>query len=76
LFGVELKPRPIDPLFDRLRLFRMGVSFGGFESLAIPVDPTSVRTATTWSTEGPYVRLHVGLEDPDDLIGDLEQALA
>jgi cystathionine beta-lyase len=76
LFGVELKPRKIDTVMDRLRLFRMGVSFGGYESLAIPVDPTAVRTATKWSTEGPYIRLHVGLEDPDDLIADLEQALA
>ena len=76
LFGVELKPRPIDTFFDRLRLFRMGVSFGGYESLAIPVEPMFVRTATKWSTQGPYVRLHVGLEDPDDLIADLEQALA
>jgi cystathionine beta-lyase len=76
LFGVELRPRPIDTVMDRLRLFRMGVSFGGYESLAIPVDPTSVRTATRWVTEGPYIRLHVGLEDPDDLIADLEQALA
>jgi cystathionine beta-lyase len=76
LFGVELKPRPIDTLFDKLRLFRMGVSFGGYESLAIPVDPSSVRTATRWAASGPYIRLHVGLEDPDDLIADLEQALA
>jgi cystathionine beta-lyase len=76
LFGVELPPRKIDTIMDRLRLFRMGVSFGGYESLAIPVDPTSVRTATKWSAEGPYIRLHVGLEDPDDLIADLEQALA
>ena len=76
LLGVELMPRPIDVVLNKLRLFRMGVSFGGYESLAIPVDPTSVRTATKWTTEGPYVRLHVGLEDPDDLIADLEQALA
>jgi cystathionine beta-lyase len=76
LFGVELKPRPIDTVFDKLRLFRMGVSFGGYESLAIPVDPSSVRTATKWTSAGPYIRLHVGLEDPDDLIADLEQALA
>jgi len=76
LFGVELKPRPIDAMFDKLRLFRMGVSFGGYESLAIPVDPTSVRTATRWETSGPYIRVHVGLEDPDDLIADLDQALA
>ena len=76
LFGLHLKPRAIDTVMNRLRLFRMGVSFGGFESLAIPVDPGPYRTATTWNTEGPYVRLHVGLEDPDDLIADLEQALA
>lgn len=76
LFGVELQSRPIETVFDRLRLFRMGVSFGGYESLAIPVDPTSVRTATKWTASGPYIRLHVGLEDPDDLIADLEQALA
>jgi len=76
LFGVHLAPRAIDTLMNKLRLFRMGVSFGGFESLAIPVDPGSVRTATKWSAEGPYLRLHVGLEDPDDLIADLEQALA
>jgi len=76
LFGVEIKPRAIDSILNKLRLFRMGVSFGGFESLAIPVDPGPYRTATKWSPEGPYLRLHVGLEDPDDLIADLEQALA
>ena len=76
LFGVEITPRAIDSILNKLRLFRMGVSFGGFESLAIPVDPGPYRTATKWSPEGPYLRLHVGLEDPDDLIADLEQALA
>ena len=75
LFGLHLKARAIDTVMNRLRLFRMGVSFGGFESLAIPVDPGPYRTATQWSTDGPYLRLHVGLEDPDDLIADLEQAL-
>jgi cysteine-S-conjugate beta-lyase len=77
LFGIELTPRSkarVDDSLNRLRLFRMGVSFGGYESLAIPVDPASSRTATTWSCAGPYIRLHVGLEDPDDLIADLEQA--
>jgi cysteine-S-conjugate beta-lyase len=79
MFGVELAPRPkpaVDAILNALRLFRMGVSFGGYESLAIPVDPTPFRTATHWSPAGPYVRLHVGLEDPDDLIADLAQALA
>ncbi len=79
LFGVMLTPRPkagVDSILNKLKLFRMGVSFGGYESLAIPVDPTPVRSATKWSAAGPYLRLHVGLEDPDDLIADLEQALA
>jgi cysteine-S-conjugate beta-lyase len=79
LFGVILTPRPkagVDSILNKLHLFRMGVSFGGYESLAIPMDPTPVRTATKWTAEGPYLRLHVGLEDPDDLIADLEHALA
>jgi len=62
-----------DRLVDRLKLFGIGYSWGGFESLAIPAEP--VRTATAPEWEGPLVRLHIGLEDPDDLIADLEQAL-
>ena len=58
---------------DRLRLFGIGYSWGGFESLAIPAE--FVRTATRTPFEGPLIRLHVGLEDPADLIADLEQAL-
>ena len=60
---------------DRLELFAMGYSWGGFESLAIPFDPTSYRTAVPWSAEGTAFRLHVGLDEPDDLIADLESAL-
>ena len=59
-----------------LELFGMGASFGGFESLAIPMDPTRWRSVTKWPADGPLVRLHVGLEDPEDLIADLEQGLA
>lgn len=62
-----------DELVDRLELFGIGYSWGGFESLAVPVDP--VRTATKPRWEGPLVRLHVGLEDPQDLIADLAAAL-
>jgi cystathionine beta-lyase len=61
-------------LIERLSLFGIGYSWGGFESLAVPAHFT--RTATAAEFEGPLVRLHVGLEDPDDLIADLEQALA
>jgi len=49
----------------------MGASFGGFESLAVPMDPRPYRTATRWAHDGPLVRLHIGLEDPNDLIADL-----
>ena len=61
-------------LIDRLTLFGIGYSWGGFESLAVPARFT--RTATMPAFEGPLIRLHVGLEDPDDLIADLEPALA
>jgi cystathionine beta-lyase len=60
-------------LIDSLELFGIGYSWGGYESLAVPADP--VRTATRTEYEGPLVRLHVGLEDPDDLIADLEAGL-
>ncbi len=63
-----------DRMIDRLELFGIGYSWGGFESLAVPAEP--VRTATKPQWEGPLVRLHVGLEDPDDLIADLSSALA
>ena len=63
-----------DRLVDSLELFGIGYSWGGFESLAVPAEP--VRTATSPEWEGPMVRLHVGLEDPKDLIADLAAALA
>ena len=78
LFSMILKPRPqsaVSAFVEHLELFGIGASWGGFESLAIPFDCTKVRTATQWSPGGPGVRLHVGLEDPDDLIADLESGL-
>jgi cystathionine beta-lyase len=60
-------------LVDSLTLFGIGYSWGGFESLALPAD--LVRTATRLDFEGPLVRLHIGLESPDDLIADLGTAL-
>lgn len=62
-------------LIDGLAHFGIGYSWGGFESLALPVDPARHRTATRWAAEGPLVRLNIGLEDPADLIADLEQGL-
>jgi cystathionine beta-lyase len=61
---------------DGLQHFGIGFSWGGYESLALPVDPERIRTARRWEGEGPLVRLHIGLEDVDDLIEDLAQGLA
>lgn len=63
-------------LIDSLALFGIGYSWGGFESLALPVDPAPIRTATRWEGRGPLVRINVGLEDVGDLMADLDQALA
>jgi cysteine-S-conjugate beta-lyase len=63
-------------LIDGLAHFGIGYSWGGFESLALPVDPAALRTATRREQEGPMVRLHIGLEYPDDLIDDLARGLA
>ncbi|HEX2763549.1 MAG TPA: cystathionine beta-lyase [Allosphingosinicella sp.] len=65
-----------DAFVDGLELFGIGYSWGGFESLALPADPGRIRTATRWQAEGPLVRLHIGLEDVDDLIEDLAAGLA
>jgi cysteine-S-conjugate beta-lyase len=79
LFAVVLKPvskEAVAAMLDGLELFGMGYSWGGFESLIIPFDPSSYRTATPWKAEGPALRLHVGLEDVDDLKADLEAGFA
>ncbi len=86
LFSFVLKPealpgdeagreRALAALCERRRLFRIGYSWGGFESLMIPGRIGSLRTARPW-TDGPLVRVHVGLEDPADLIADLDAGLA
>jgi cysteine-S-conjugate beta-lyase len=62
-------------LIDGLDHFGIGYSWGGFESLAIPVDPSSIRTATQWHAKGPLIRLQIGLEDSADLIEDLAAGL-
>jgi cysteine-S-conjugate beta-lyase len=60
---------------DALRHFGIGFSWGGYESLALPIDPERTRTAVPWPSPGPMIRLQIGLEDPADLIADLAQAL-
>ena len=79
LFGVVLKPASdaaVAALIDALELFGIGSSWGGFESLAIRADPGKYRSATKWNPGGPLLRLHIGLEDPEDLMADLEQGFA
>ena len=65
------KEAKIAEFLNSTNLFGMGYSWGGFESLLIPFDPTSYRTATKWNNEGTAFRIHIGLEDPEDLIEDL-----
>lgn len=60
---------------DSLTLFGIGYSWGGFESLALPIDPRPIRSARPWADQHPLVRLQIGLEDPADLIADLEKGL-
>jgi cysteine-S-conjugate beta-lyase len=59
---------------DALALFGIGYSWGGYESLVIPVDPAPIRTATRWPADEVAVRLSIGLEDASDLIADLDRA--
>jgi cystathionine beta-lyase len=79
LFSIVFRPvaaAAVNAFLDELTLFGIGASWGGFESLAIPFDCASIRTATKWTPGGPTVRLHIGLEDVDDLIGDLERGFS
>jgi len=78
LFSVVLAPAPaakVEAFIDSLELFGLGFSWGGFESLAIHCDPQLKLRPDKPAFDGPVIRLHVGLEDPDDLIADLRQAL-
>lgn len=80
LFGVVFQPRhtveDVGRFIDSLALFGIGASWGGFESLAILTTGNVTRTAGTGDFGGVMARIHVGLEEPADLIADLEQGLA
>jgi cystathionine beta-lyase len=79
LFSFVLIPvgdQALECFVNALQLFGIGSSWGGFESLVQVAHIAHYRTATKWDPGGPTVRLHIGLEDPDDLIADLEQAFA
>jgi cystathionine beta-lyase len=76
LFGfvIETEDRSkVAAMIDSTELFGIGSSWGGYESLLIPAVPENNRTATKWEPGGATLRIHVGLEDPDDLIADLEK---
>ena len=76
LFGIELEPTNssnVEAMLNRLELFGMGFSWGGYESLIVPSDVEKDRLPESWTFKGPLLRLHIGLEDPEDLILDLEQ---
>lgn len=78
LFGFVTRPcskAAVAAMLDGLRLFGLGYSWGGFESLAVVSDVRKVRTATSWEAEGHLIRLNIGLEDADDLVADLAAGL-
>jgi cystathionine beta-lyase len=79
LFSIILKPAPehaVAAMLDGLKLFRMGYSWGGYESLIVPFDCSDYRTATRWNPGGPGLRLQIGLEDNRDLKADLAAGFA
>ncbi len=76
LFGFVIEsadPIKAAAMLDGLKYFGIGSSWGGFESLLIPASPEKNRTATSWNPGGFTMRMHVGLEDVDDLILDLDE---
>jgi cystathionine beta-lyase len=78
LFGVELQPcsrKQVAALVDHCEHFGIGYSWGGFESLVIPANLRHGRKVRPWDG-GPLIRLHIGLEDPADLMADLDAAFA
>lgn len=78
LFSIELPGMGAERLaamVDGLTWFKIGFSWGGYESLALPAHPET-RQHPAWTGTGPVLRLHVGLEDPADLIADLKAGLA
>lgn len=78
LFGALLRSESRDAvaaMLEGLRLFKIGASFGGFESLILPAQLKGNRTVRPWSERGTLLRLHVGLEAPEDLVADLDAGL-
>ena len=75
LFGVVLENTRKDLIYkmlNNLKLFNMGYSWGGYESLILPVNPEKIRDTYKWNHMDLTLRIHAGLEDPEDLINDLK----
>jgi cystathionine beta-lyase len=78
LFGFVLVPAPrpaLAAMLDKLKLFGMGYSWGGFESLILPSRVEEARTATRFEPGGNLFRVHVGFEDMGDIVADLDAAI-
>lgn len=79
LFGFTLKSysdSAFAAFLDHMDLFKLGHGWGGYESLMVPTYPSTLRSSTRWDAPGPSVRIHVGLENVDDLVDDLERGFA
>lgn len=80
LFSVVLDQKydfdALSQMIDPMELFGIGCSWGGYESLVLAPDPSGSRTANKWEAEGNLIRFYAGLEDPQDLLADLEKAFA
>ena len=75
LFSIVLKPvsaAAVAAMVDGMELFAIGYSWGGYESLILPVRFDGMRSAVPWTEPGPVLRIHAGLEDAEDLIADLD----
>lgn len=80
LISMELHPGTtqdaVDRFIDSLQEFGLGASWGGYESLVSQANMAEARSVDNWSGRGPVLRLHIGLEDPEDLVADLQRGLA
>lgn len=79
LFSLVLKPvskKQVTAFVNSLKHFGIGSSWGGYESLVTAPNIAALRTATQWANDGAVIRLHIGLDDPDDLIADIAQGFA
>jgi cystathionine beta-lyase len=72
----QLKDRGYSKFLDKMEIFKMGYSWGGYESLIIPFELSKIRTATKFPHSGSAFRISVGLENVENLISDLERAIS